>query len=97
MAKLKKIDVETLVGLRVFSTAKYKKGALECHLSLWLCLCHTPEWLDQFYSYLVSNSLPTIGWVPLNINILVPKMWAFHMGPNKHNSDFLKNCYDDFY
>jgi hypothetical protein len=70
---------------------------LECCLSVWMCPSHAPEWLDGFYTYLVFKSLPIIGWCTLNINILVPKMRAFHMGPNKQNGDILKNCSNNFY
>jgi hypothetical protein len=55
-----------------------------------MCPSLVPEWLDEFYSYLVFRGLSFMGQCLVNMNILVPKT----RGLPKQNVDFLKNCPD---
>jgi hypothetical protein len=46
-----------------------------------MCALLAPEWLDEFYSYLVFKSLSIIDHCPVNVDILAPKIEALQMGP----------------
>jgi hypothetical protein len=55
-----------------------------------------PEWLDEFHSHLVLNSLFIIGWCLVNMNILPSNIGAFQMGHKKQKSYFLETNSNHF-
>jgi hypothetical protein len=57
----------------------------------WMCVSLAPERLGGFYSYLVLNNLFITGRLPLNMNILVPKIRALHLCPKEENVSFLES------
>jgi hypothetical protein len=52
-----------------------------------------PEWLDTIYTL---YHLSFISDFMVNMNILVQKIGALHMGPKKQNSVFLEDSSNDF-
>jgi hypothetical protein len=52
---------------------------------MYVCMCASiaPEELDGFYSYLLYKSLSTLGWRPVTMNVLAPKIGVPNEnGPN---------------
>jgi hypothetical protein len=48
------------------------------------------SWMaDGFFSYSLFKNLFTVGRLPVNTNILAPKIGIFHMGPKELNYRFL--------
>jgi hypothetical protein len=51
-------------------------------LFMYVCMCAllAPEWLDEFYSYLVFKSSSIIDQCSVNMDIPSPKIEDLHMG-----------------
>jgi hypothetical protein len=48
------------------------------------------EQLEGFHLYSIFSSLSITLWCPVNMNILAPKIGAFHIGPKKIDGGFLE-------
>jgi hypothetical protein len=60
-------------------------------LYVWMCSSLVPEWLDEFYLYLVFTCSSIMGRFPVNAHILAPKIGTFHLGSKTQNDDFNEN------
>jgi hypothetical protein len=105
---VKNVDLEKLLQtciLYVFSIKYYDwivSGVewMDLHtFGIFLYFCVYPSVASVLLDFVfisVLRSLSIRGWCPLNMNILMPKIPALQVGPEKQNGQFLGNGSNDF-
>jgi hypothetical protein len=79
-----KLGVEVLADLDAFNTREFRQVGLAMPQT---------ELLDEFSSYLIFKSLRVfiLGWCPVNMSALAPKIGGLQISPKSQNCNFLEN------